>query len=176
MKKTLYSIIGALGILGLLSGCATRVENPTPEQAQAFTNKVNATAVLLENVTYSALVIIADKNPKEIDNVLAYANLAQTAVRTLIDNNNVAPDELQKALAAIPTDAFKSVEAQLIVPTVSSAYSLWVAQGPSNWYNSDKNYVARTFLNGVLRGVQNAVKNLSKVKAQKSAYRSLWVE
>jgi hypothetical protein len=177
MKKLIYSILGALGIIGLLSsGCVTKPTNPTPEQQAAWEQKIKNTALLLENTTYSALVIIHDKNPKEIDNILKYANLAQVAIKTLLDSNNFDPSALQEALKVIPVNEFKSPEAQLIVPAVVSAYTLWLGNSTSTWYNSDKNFVARTLLTGVFNGVDNAYKNLVKVKSSKAAYRSLWTE
>lgn len=174
MKKLVYSIIGALGIMGLLSGCITKPTNATPEEQVVWENKIKNTALLLENTTYSALVIIHDKNPKEIDKILKYANLGQVAIKTLLDSGNTSPAALNEALKAIPVDEFQSVEAQLIVPAVVSAYTLWVGDYTAKWYNSDKNYVAKTLLSGVLAGVENAYKNLSKVKASGAAYKTLY--
>jgi len=161
MKNFIIASLLTLSLI-LSQGCATRppVSSDPAEVALAKQEKIERTSLLLQNVTYSALLIVVEKNPNERTNIVNYTRTGIVAVRLLIDNGNVTPTDLQNALQAIPVKEFKTIEAKLIVPTVVSAYQIWYGDLVTGWSSSDKMLTAKTLLKGILTGAENAIKNL----------------
>jgi hypothetical protein len=153
-----FPLIGLVSAALIFSGCTT-FKPPVsgdPDEVLAYQEKIERTALLLENATYSAILIVVEKNEEEKDLILGYTSLAITAVQTILFNNQLTPQDLDNALKVIPVKEFKTLEAKLIVPTIVSLYTIWFGDHTAKWFGVDKNYVGRTLLSAVLRGAEKA--------------------